>query len=1152
MKRRFVALLLCAVAATLARGADSKNGPTPFPDSKDEAAWPGKGPVRVFGWMVDNRNYFWTQREKDQGAVVFAGDSLTGNWKIELMHQLFPGLKIANRGIGGDVSRGLLFRFKEDVLDLHPRAIVILIGANDLSSHANTADAESNISAIIDMARQQDFNVPIVLCQTAPRDSAEAPTKPGAEADMNSRIAKLGADKKNLVVLNLFSVLGDANGRPIPELFAKDKLHLAGPGYVKWAELIRPAFRQLGIEVADPAPGSIKLDTPKAESKPAAAPTAGGASKNFELRTTQDGIAIDAGSLGSFTLGYPQLIDDSQKALHKLTEKSASGKTATIKYADGGQVLVTIAGASVKLKFVNMPGDVKKYLMDMLIDPSFSKGGSWKIGDKSGMFPREKPASPHLYQGNANTFRFAGASGQAVSLKIPDYAYEELNDNREWNWTIFGWKFIANLDAANPEATIVITGEEPAGAPKAAELKATEKGIAINAGSIGSFELEYPVLRNAEQKPVHKKIEAKASGKTATVKYEDGAQLDVSIEGSDLAMKFSNVPGDVKSYESVMMIDIGFSKGGKWKIGDTAGEFPAEKPAKAHLFQGNQTAFELVNLQGQSLSVRVPDYAYQQLTDNREWGWSIFAWRFTAPFNPDNPNGKVTFTTGGSAAKKLVDAFGQSTADDYPGKVKNLDELKADVEAEKTYFDSLHPPERDRFGGFIGNLALNKTGFFHVQMDDDGRQWLVDPDGNAFFHIAPCCFNPGDDYTYIKGRENIYEWLPDSGGTFKSAFREGGSEDFSFHLANMIKKYGKAYWYDDYAERMIGRVRKWGFNSIGAFSSIPDTVVKAHNFPYVLSLPLSQWEGLPRVPGVFESFDPFDESTRAKIEENFAKHIPARANDPLLIGYFVVNEPRFDEIPKNVPALNGRHACKRKLVSMLGEKYKKIEAYNTAWEAQAKSFDELNDAGLAMKTDAAKKDMEEYTGLYLDAYFSVVNESFRKHDANHMLIGARYQPQTINNEQLCRITGKYCDVMSFNYYTLGVDKTLLKNVYEWSGHRPMMLSEFFWSSPRDSGLAGGRDVKSQKERGLAYRNYVEQSASLGFVIGIEWFTLVDQAVTGRWFSKYNGESANTGLIAVSDRPWKEALAEMLKTNYEIYDVLLRKRPPFAWDDARVK
>ena len=347
---------------------------------------------------------------------------------------------------------------------------------------------------------------------------------------------------------------------------------------------------------------------------------------------------------------------------------------------------------------------------------------------------------------------------------------------------------------------------------------------------------------------------------------------------------------------------------------------------------------------------------------------------------------------------------------------------------------------------------------------------------------------------------------------------------------------------------MIDRVRQWGFNSIGAFSSIPDAVVRAKNFPYVTHLPLSEWEGLPRVPGVFESFDPFDEKTRARIEENIAKHVPERAADPLLIGWFIVNEPRFDEIPRNVPALDGRHACKRRLVSLLREKYGTIEGYNTAWQAQAKSFEELEAAGLAVKTDAARRDMETYTGLYLDAYFSTVADAFRKYDPNHLLIGARYQPVTINNEQLCRITGKYCDVMSFNYYTYGIDAALLRNVHAWSGGRPVLLSEFFWSSPRDSGLAGGRDVKSQRERGLAYRNYVEQAAALGFVVGIEWFTLVDQSATGRWFSKYNGESANSGLFSVADRPWKDCVAEMARANFDVYDVILGKRPPFVWTD----
>jgi lysophospholipase L1-like esterase len=238
-----VALVIASAAPPL-QAADT--GPTPYPDQNNESAWPGKGPIRLHPWMVDNRKWFWTQREKDQGAVVFVGDSLTGNWKS--LAKTFPSLKVANRGIGGDVSRGVLFRFTEDVLSLKPRAMVVLVGTNDLSAHGNPADAEANIAAILAEARAQNAALPIVLCQLPPRDSAAAPMKPGAFVDLNARIAKLGAGQEHLMVVDLFTPLADSEGKPRAEFFAEDHLHLAEPGYQKWAEVLRPALEKLGIK----------------------------------------------------------------------------------------------------------------------------------------------------------------------------------------------------------------------------------------------------------------------------------------------------------------------------------------------------------------------------------------------------------------------------------------------------------------------------------------------------------------------------------------------------------------------------------------------------------------------------------------------------------------------------------------------------------------------------------------------------------------------------------------------------------------------------------------------------------------------------------------------------------------------------------------
>jgi hypothetical protein len=683
----------------------------------------------------------------------------------------------------------------------------------------------------------------------------------------------------------------------------------------------------------------------------------------------------------------------------------------------------------------------------------------------------------------------------------------------------------------------------------AADFKATNTGIEITAGSLGTFTLTYP-----EFEPAHKIIEVKVVSPHAMVSYEGGLQCVVSASKDEIGIVFKDVPTDAKSWKMTTLIDIGFAKGGSWRIDNKEGFFPADKASPPQIASLNGTRFSLRNAQGQSLAFTTPDYAFQQLTDNREWNWAVYHWQFIVPFGPYKTVAKIKVTSDLASVTKLIDPFGQSLKDVFPNKLKSLEELKSDVEADKAYYAGIQTPELDRFGGLPGSgdkLGLKKSGFFHVE-PKDGRSWLVDPDGNAFFHLGVCGFAPNDDYTYVKGREDIYEWLPKLDSEYRSAFRESNPDHFSFYIANVIRKFGVAHDYESHATRMIERVRKWGFNSIGAFSPVPTSAHVKADFPYVTHLPINEWEGVPRIPGAHEVWDPFDADTAAKIAENIAREVPARANDPLLIGWFIVNEPRYDELPRVIPSLDGGHACKREFVASLKTKYGTVQAFNAAWQARAASWEELQNAGLAVVSEAAKADVKAFVGTFLEACFSQVEKAFRQHDPNHLLIGSRLQPVTIEDEQLCRIMGGHVDVVSYNYYTFGVDAAALKRYHEWTGGRPMMLSEFFWASPKDSGLVGGREVRSQQERGLAYRNYVEQAASLGFVIGIEWFTLVDQATTGRWFSRYNGENYNTGLLSVADRPWKDMLAEMMKTNHTIYDLLLGSRPPFAWDDERFR
>lgn len=228
-------LLVVSLSASLLSGLYAQSGPTPFPTN--DADWPGKGPTKVYPYMNDNRRSFWDHRAQDQGAIVLAGDSLVAGPKWEALQKALPNQVIANRGIGGDTSRGLLFRFQEDVLDLHPKAIMILIGANDLSAHGSPDDTIFNLKQMVDLAQKQDPSVPIIFCTTAPRNSPKAPVLPGKQEELNDKIKQL-ADEK-IKVIDLYPLFCNDAGLQDTQYFQEDLLHLSPAGYVKFNDAVQ-------------------------------------------------------------------------------------------------------------------------------------------------------------------------------------------------------------------------------------------------------------------------------------------------------------------------------------------------------------------------------------------------------------------------------------------------------------------------------------------------------------------------------------------------------------------------------------------------------------------------------------------------------------------------------------------------------------------------------------------------------------------------------------------------------------------------------------------------------------------------------------------------------------------------------------------------
>ena len=250
--RHFATGLLGAALLSLNIHAPAADLPsTPPPSSVTEfpadAAFPGQGPIRKQDWFrnlwIERRTQWWNQRAEDHGAVVFLGDSITQGWGT--LAQDFPDLKVANRGISGDQTRGVLFRLQTDVLDLDPAAIVLLIGTNDLEDGGEPETIAANVGAILDACRKDHPRLPLVVCKVMP--SHESKKRPAEKIrKINELVDKLVVGRPHVVRCDTWSIFADGQGNAREAEFP-DLLHPNAAGYAKWAAALRPVFAKLNL-----------------------------------------------------------------------------------------------------------------------------------------------------------------------------------------------------------------------------------------------------------------------------------------------------------------------------------------------------------------------------------------------------------------------------------------------------------------------------------------------------------------------------------------------------------------------------------------------------------------------------------------------------------------------------------------------------------------------------------------------------------------------------------------------------------------------------------------------------------------------------------------------------------------------------------------
>ena len=175
--------------------------------------------------------------------VVFMGNSITQGW-IDMIPEFFAGRHYINRGIGGQTTPQMLIRFRQDVIHLNPKVVVILAGINDIAGNTGPSSLEmieDNLHSMTELA--QANGIEVVLCSVLP--ALDFPWRPGMDpagkvVELNKRIEAY-ASKKGAVYCDYFTAMVDErNG--LPAELSDDGVHPNEAGYAIMAPLVEKAI----------------------------------------------------------------------------------------------------------------------------------------------------------------------------------------------------------------------------------------------------------------------------------------------------------------------------------------------------------------------------------------------------------------------------------------------------------------------------------------------------------------------------------------------------------------------------------------------------------------------------------------------------------------------------------------------------------------------------------------------------------------------------------------------------------------------------------------------------------------------------------------------------------------------------------------------
>ena len=425
------------------------------------------------------------------------------------------------------------------------------------------------------------------------------------------------------------------------------------------------------------------------------------------------------------------------------------------------------------------------------------------------------------------------------------------------------------------------------------------------------------------------------------------------------------------------------------------------------------------------------------------------------------------------------------------------DYLSRDLSSLTDFSPSTENAQLSKYGGDL-TKSYEATGAFYVTKQD-GRWHIVDPDGYEYYNLGVASVEPGSSAAETAGRESVYDTLYD--------WAEG--------TTSMLR--------DDF-----------GFNGVGGWSDLS-------YLPGVSQQPLNTTEiayflksymrslGLDNSTGGNTTFA--NNNTLNVFDPAFETYCDKRAQ-ALSDKYTYKSQTNFigwmsdNELPDDIKLLD-------RYLALDPSDSRNLYSYVTAWE-WFYSYTGKKNPSLSEITDVMREDFREFV---YDRYFYVVSSAIKKYAPDKLFLGARHASG--ESSGIMKAAGRYCDIVSINYYGVWTpDSGLMAQWSSWTG-RPFIITEWY-AMAYDSGLActtgAGFRVNTQEERGTFYQNYALKLLQTKNCVGFHWFKYLDNDpnATDRDASNIDG---NKGILNINFQPYTDLTDSMREININVYKLI---------------